>query len=87
MSGDTEDFLFITGEMASHLFIPGEESDLQVEGKYYPLKAIDDWNFWWNVITEVRITLSKQLSWEILKLHRNLLISPTAPLLETATCS
>lgn len=30
MSGDTEDFLFVTGEMASHLFIPGEESHLQV---------------------------------------------------------
>lgn len=45
MSRDTEDFLFITGEMASHQFIPGEESRIQVEGKYHLLKGTDDWNF------------------------------------------
>lgn len=45
MSRDTEDFLFITGEMASHQFFPGEESHIQVEGKYHLLKGIDDWNF------------------------------------------
>ena len=42
MSGDIEDFLFITGEMAGHQFIPGEESHIQLEGKYHLLKATGD---------------------------------------------
>lgn len=45
MSRDTENFLFITDEMPSHQFIPGEESHLQVEGTYHFFKRIDDWNF------------------------------------------
>lgn len=44
MSRDTEDFLFITHEMASHQFIPGEESYIQV-GNIAFLKGIGDWNF------------------------------------------
>lgn len=42
MSRDSEDFLFIAGEMASHQFIPGEESYIQVDGKYHLLRGIDD---------------------------------------------
>lgn len=37
--------MFIAGEMASHQFIPREESHIQVEGKYHLLKRIGDWSF------------------------------------------
>lgn len=78
MSRDTEDFLFITGEMASHQFIPGEESRIQVEGKYRLLKGTDDWNF--DEMYERKWGLHLQWSsWEILKLHINLLVPPRAP--------